>query len=177
MTQERQTKLCRTCYEPIDQRAKKCPYCRMQQTRWAIAFHPAVVAAAVLVCLLLLAALAFGLMGPLRKGEDFAKHQGEVEVLKSEMLYDALEDHRIVGVVGELKNNSDIPWERVQIEVQFMDQEGRLIDTVTDVLFSGEIRPGATRFFRASQPAYLPKERYASYEVRVTGARDARSFW
>ncbi len=176
MAGERETKLCRFCYEETDARAKRCPHCRMHQTRWAWSFHPAAIVLVLALCLVLYAATVLSLMAAFRKGKDFAEYQDQLEILRPEMVYEEEGERSVIGVIGQIKNNSDIPWDEIQMEAQFRDQDDQLVDVLSDTLFVGELRPGSVRFFRLWGYAYLPEGRYASYEVRVTGSKEAGSF-
>ena len=53
MSEPRAEKECPFCCERVDERARRCPHCRTQQTRWAIALHPAFTAAFFLVILVM----------------------------------------------------------------------------------------------------------------------------
>jgi len=71
-------------------------------------------------------------------------------------------------VLGEVRNDGDIPLERVQVRITLFDAADRLLDSVTaftalPVLLPGEPAPFAVRF--AEQPSQL-----ASYQAELLSA-------
>jgi len=108
-----------------------------------------------------------------QRKEDFTHYRGQIVVVDSEMLFGKDEKGRTVSVVGILKNNTQIPWEHVQVEVRFFDGGGRLIDAGLDDRLGGAIPPGAENAFKVVLKPNLPDERYASYKVFVRYAEDA----
>lgn len=83
----------------------------------------------------------------------------------------------LIAVVGEIRNESELAWARVQVEVQFRDGNGKLVDTATCFSRHGVALPGRDMAFKATVAAELPLERYASWEVFVRYAEDPKRDW
>lgn len=176
MNEDRETKECRFCREQIDARARRCPHCRMQQTKWAFTFHPAVLAAGWLLLLLVLGFWAITVTGWLGSGRAVQLPE-QLDVVQSQMVFEDAAPDPFVAVVGIIRNTGHVAWRQVQVEVQFFDGEGHLVDTVTDVLFNGHIGSGNERGFRVSGQPYLSRERYASHRVVIRSARRVGPWW
>ncbi|KPK64622.1 MAG: hypothetical protein AMK73_04595 [Planctomycetes bacterium SM23_32] len=80
----------------------------------------------------------------------------------------------IVYVVGRMKNESDVAWERVGFQATFCDAGGRLIDAATEGDFPGMVLPHAEVAFKVSGSKHLPMSRYADHKVSVVEAEQAR---
>ena len=173
MNEGARTKECKICYQEIDERAKKCPYCRHWQQKWhLVVSHP--VTATTLMLLVVMGFYGLLMVGILPGGEDFAAYRDQFAVSESEMLFGEVDGESTVSVVGVVLNRSDITWEHIEIEVRFFDPEGKLIDTAGDMDVFDTIAAGGEKSFKAMVEPHLPKEQYASYKVLVRSAKDAR---
>jgi len=178
MDEGKPTKTCRLCYMQIDARAKKCPYCRQWQHLLFLVTLPPQVEYAVLLGIvalsmgtLLLTAYRIG-----RPPEDFTKHAHELSVAESRMDLWELDGALHLSIVGKLKNDSSLPWQDAELECQFYDAEGRLVD-VMQAEHSGTVPARGEAFFSLSLDPDLPREAYAQHKVVLRFARDARSRW
>ena len=184
MTETRTTKTCSGCFEEIDVRAVVCPHCRSPQTRrraW-LRRHPvttgllAVLAFyAVLIPMAMLMEHATSFVSPRSDLEPFDR---QVSVASSRMVFGQSKDGPVVSVIGMLKNDSDLAWKRVELEVQLYNSTGELIDVGTDrwQRYVSEIAPQGEIAFKMRLVAEFPVKDYASYKLFVRGATDARSF-
>ena len=105
--------------------------------------------------------------------------KGQVKVASSKMLFGRSDkDGPVVCVIGILKNDSDVGWKEAQLEAQFYDRTGQLIDVGTDqwqrVIF--QVPPHGECAFKIRLPADHPTDSYASYKLFVRSAVDARSW-
>jgi len=109
---------------------------------------------------------------------DLAGYSGQITVASSEMIFGRSSDGEVVSVVGVLKNESDVTWQKVVVEVRFLDPEGKLIDVGDNdkaVYYTSIIARGEAAF-KVRSACDLPREKYADYRIRVRSARDARRF-
>jgi hypothetical protein len=178
MAEERQTKVCKVCYEQIDARAKKCPFCRQYQEPFVFfTLHPALVMwLFVLPLVALYAFMGLWLYRSFSTGEDFARHEGELRVISSNMAWAEDESAPAIWVVGELENSGNVPWTDIQIEVQFTDRAGRLVDKDTKP-DRGTVPPHRRAPFMVATIPGLPRDNYAACKVYVRWAKDARKSW
>ena len=176
MAEERTTKICRICYEPMDERARRCPRCLQWQSKSAFfRCSPAVsvsIAAVVLMTawVLMVSLFTRALRGP----TDYVLYEGQLQVSDSRMLFGESPKGPVVFVVGMIKNTSAVEWKSIEVQARLKDAEGKLIDVKTESTYSRRIMPHGEMAFKAVGPAELPKERYAAYEVSVVSAADAR---
>lgn len=176
MADERETKLCKTCFEQIDIRARMCPHCGRWQWKnalrsWAPYFAVILVLGG--ACVLPLTRIARFQEGI--AGAAAVRYTGQIEVTQSEMFFGQSKDGPTVFVVGKVKNNSDVTWESIHMEVQFMDPEGKLIDVEVQAHCLSKILPHGEMAFKLRAVAEMPRERYDSYQVSVRAAQDARA--
>ena len=174
-----QLKTCQYCFEEIDERAKRCPHCASAQ-HW---LYSPVGGLVVWQMPFLAIILGFGLFGYITfksifgKGEDFAQYADKIEVTQTHMFIgEDWEGKREAVVVGVIRNNSEVPWTWLNIEVQFFNAEGRMIDTeIADSGMFSAVLPQEERAFKAKTTVSQPEEEYVSFKVFVRDAGDARA--
>ena len=89
------------------------------------------------------------------------------------MSYGASDKGNFIASFGTIKNLSSDPWERPQIEARYYDENGKMIDTVTEVLFQVTIPPKSEVAFRLRDSAHVPQEKYVSQKVTLVWAKKA----
>ncbi len=186
MTEQRKTKTCAMCFEEIDERARKCPHCRHPQagmSAWLSRNPAAILLIALIGLLLFLGGLElWGHFVASRlvptSPDNLRTFNGEVKVVSSKMVFGKAKEGTVVCVIGRIKNESEIAWKDLQIEAQFFDQAGKLIDVAIDpkYYFASEILPHGEGAFKVRAVADFPKETYASYKINVRSATDAKKF-
>jgi len=176
MSEARKVKLCPSCYEAMDERARRCPHCLRWQTKSALLFGSPWLR----FLLLMLLACWFPLLviraalRPLWPFEGYALYDGQIEVIESQMLFGESKEGPVVFVVGRLRNNSDVTWKDMHVEAVFLDESGSLVNVETQWQYGRHIAPRGESAFKVRGLADLPRERYAKHKVTVTGAEDAR---
>ena len=81
---------------------------------------------------------------------------------------------KYVSVVGTLTNRSEFTWKEVQLEAQFFDKDGKLIDTGLERNFDTVILAHGEAAFRIRLVADKPETSYASHKVFIRSAKDGR---
>lgn len=107
--------------------------------------------------------------------EDFSPHRPQVAVVDSRIQYSREANCPGVSVVGRVRNESEIPWKELLIEVRYFDQSGVLIDAHSDRQYAMLVPAHGEAAFVIRSRAEKPEADYVKYEVEVKGARDARS--
>ena len=180
MTDQAPRKTCNVCYSEIDARARTCPHCGHPQTRLAgwLARHPSF-PSALPVLFVVVVMLLFGFL--VRRlfdhGADFRPHRDQIRVISSEVFFEQGDDGPIVYVVGKLKNEGDVPWGDFRLEVQFLDSSGKLFDIARDLADDAPVLPHDEMGSKMKARRDFPEDRYASHQVFVRFARDARRRW
>ena len=77
-------------------------------------------------------------------------------------------------VIGKVKNLSPVEWKDVRFQVDFFDPKGQLFDTGQQEGYTWRLLAGQETAFKVSFHRQFPKEKYASYKVRLISAVDAR---
>jgi ATP-dependent Zn protease len=94
-----------------------------------------------------------------------------IEVVESEKIYEQHEEYSTVSILGRLQNNSSAYIDRVVLEGQFFDSNGKLIDTVTERMYEMVVPPNDGTAFVLSKEAIKSVDDYSSYKIRATFAR------
>ncbi len=184
MTETRATKTCGSCFQEIDARALVCPHCRSPQTRRKVWMrrHPVVTGLLVVLgfyaLIIPMAMFMEHATRSLSPRTDLEPFDGQVSVASSKMVFGQSKDGPVICVIGMLKNDSDLAWKRVELEVQFYDPAGELIDVGTNTRqrYISEILPHGEIAFKVRLVPDVPVEDYASYKLCVRSAADARSY-
>jgi len=166
---------CRTCYQQIDIRARRCPFCHQWQTRWtAICFHPAIAVLPFFLFILLAGLMQRSLFAC---GEPFDAFRDQVQIVASHVPFGRTDCGPTLVVLGTIKNATDIAWKDLQWELRFFDQEGKLIDTAQSNAFSFLSPARSDTPFKVSLKREFPAEAYASHALRLVAARDAKTWF
>ena len=169
-----ETKKCRMCQSDIASGAKKCPYCKSFQSRL---FNPVVLAAAFAAACLsvyILIILFFGMMlhDIADEGEPFENYRDNLIITESKLTFGERDSGPTVVVVGAIQNQSDVNWERINLQVNCYNPENELFDTEqyrdSDLL----VPAGVTIPFKVSFLREFPEAEYARCEVTAVNAED-----
>ena len=165
-----ETKKCRMCKSDIADSAKKCPYCKSLQNRL---FNPFVLAAAGFL-LYIIFILMFGLMfhDILDEGEPFENYRDKLIITESKLTFGEMNSGPTVVVVGAIQNQSDVNWERINLQVNCYNPENELFDTEQDTDYSLLVPAGITIPFKVSFLREFPEEEYARHKVTALYAED-----
>jgi hypothetical protein len=167
---------CPFCREPVKLGARKCPHCHQWQGHRALAHHPAVQ-----VALMMLPVLAFFFFTRQRFAthESFSGYRDQIAVVQSAMHYQSTDDKcgPTISVIGKIKNNSDVPWKDVYLEAQYFDAGGTMIDANGAEQYGLALPPHEEVAFRLRGVADRAERDYATHKVFVRSARDARSIF
>jgi len=170
-----ETKPCDYCAEPIRTAARVCPYCRHLQSRWQ--FKKQLEAWSFL--------LVFGLMifgglycmkNAIGPGRDFKQFQSQILISNPEMHFGASTNGNFISTIGQMQNQSPYSWKNIQLEVQYFDKDGRLIDTRMDERYGYVLPAGETQSFRIRGPADKPEAAYITQKVFVRAAKDSNTW-
>ena len=176
MSETRKVKLCPSCYEAMDERARRCPHCLRWQTKSALLFSSGLLWFALIVLTAGILPMLLGrmVMKRLWPAEGYPLYDGQIEVTESQMLFGESKEGPVVFVVGRLRNNSDVTWKDIDVQAVFLDESGSLVNVETAWQYGHHILPRGESAFKVRGPADLPRGRYAKHKVAVTGAEDAR---
>jgi hypothetical protein len=175
MPQEGQImKQCTVCFEEIDSRARACRYCGHWQKRGFVrTILPILIFMAVMVVYgESLIVRAHTLSRPSQEG---VAYNGQIVVTQSEMFKGTSPDGDVVYVVGKLRNESDVEWDQIEVEAQFFDPQGKLIDADVQKRYVTHLLPHGEMAFKVRTVADRPLDEYATYKVSVKSAEDIRS--
>ena len=105
---------------------------------------------------------------------DFTSYQDQITVLRSDMSHRTSGTNHYVTVVGVITNESEFAWENVNLEAQFFDSAGRLIDVISAKGDYGgiPILRRAEAGFKLETRAARPEAEYATHKVFVRWGKD-----
>jgi hypothetical protein len=166
------TKACSWCAEPIRARAKVCICCgRLQPKSQAKIVWPSAIPFLVAAVFFVIGAVQFrNLFAP---GREFEPFRERIAIVESQMHFSQTTNGNYISAMGQIRNDSTFAWKDFQLEVQYYDKEGRMIDTRSERLMQ-TIPAAATNAFRIRASADKPESAYASHKVFVRSAGDAR---
>src|SRR6185503_14045664 len=108
-------------------------------------------------------------------GRDFQLFRDQIVVIDSNLSFSPFTNALYVTLVGTISNMSAYSWKEVELEAQYFDSSGKLIDTRSDLDFRATILPHGTRAFRIRAMAAQPESAYSEHKVFVRAAKDART--
>jgi len=175
MSDAAETKVCPHCAETIKLAAKVCPRCRFCQKAWSL-YNPKIITAAVLILITGYSVImGFVLDSITGQGRDFAEYRDQIRVVTSSMSFNPTTTNAYVTTVGLLTNSSEFSWKEIQLEAQYFDASGKLIDTGLNRYFETEMLPHGEAAFRIRTAADKSDSSYASHKVFVRYAKDGRN--
>jgi hypothetical protein len=169
------TKTCPMCAETIRSAASVCPFCRNPQVktdfkkRFEALMFLLPLPAAIVGALIWLNFL-FG------SGRSFEPNAEKLAATDATMNFSESTQGNFISTIGFIRNESPYPWKDVQIEVQYFDNNGNLVDTHSQIFQRLRLPAGATHAFRVRAAADKPKDAYASQKIYVRSATDPNSF-
>lgn len=161
----------------ISSKARKCPYCQHWQNKWSIiTFHPLF---AMIPGMIIFIAI-IGLMGRMfqttfSEGEPFSKYAGAISIIETRMTFGVNgceHTSSTVAVLGKIRNDSNISWKEIKLEVSFFDKTGKLIDTTQQEKYPFTAPANDESTFKLSFKREFPQESYNSFKLRVISAKD-----
>jgi hypothetical protein len=168
------TKICYQCGEEIKEIARKCPHCQSWQTGIGAAMaNPAKAALLAIVPMLFILLWSWFWIGPRRDKNEFEKHRAEVTVTSSKMTWSKEEDGNFISIIGTLKNDGNVKWNNLQLEAQYFNPAGILIDTQSDRNYDIILLPHSEHAFRMRDYADKPASEYATHKVFIRDAENA----
>lgn len=168
-------KLCKMCYQKIDLRARKCPFCHHWQNRIdSVLFHPAIAVLPFAFVFIIVPLMMRSMFDP---GESFDKYKDQVKITNSQMVFGQTDCGQNLVILGTFKNNSDVSWKDIQLEARFFDHEGRLIDTGQKNEYFYILQENSEAPFKFSMKKEFPTEKYVTYSISVLNAKDAKAMF
>lgn len=159
----------------IPSAAKKCPHCQHFQNKLSmIMFHPAFVAAFAFIPIILFWILFAKMFD---KGEDYKRYSDQIEITESRIAFGETKSGATVGVIGNIRSRSSIPWKDIRFQVDFQDAKGQTVDTAQREEYSYCVPAGASLPFKVSFRREFPETNYVHHIVRIVSATDGRTRW
>jgi len=170
-------KNCAMCFQEIDARAIRCPFCRTWQKKiGTLIHHPAVIMVVTAIPIFLVYIfLSYFTAKMFTTGESFDLHREDLVIKNTELKYGENSCGATVVILGEVHNKGDISWKEIQLEANFFNKEKKLIDTDQNKKYSFVALKKSTSPIKFSIKREFPVEYYNSYEIKVISARDVTS--
>ena len=128
MDSDQNVKVCPLCAEPIKAAAKVCPFCCSAQTRLAY-WRPYIgLGFSVLVLLAFVGLACFWLFPDAFRSESrsFAPYRAQLVVARTSLEHDQGKPE--FWLSGYITNTGNYPWRVRELEVRFIEGEGKLVD-------------------------------------------------
>ena len=104
---------------------------------------------------------------PINAEEDFG---GDITISNTTFHFSEGERCSYISCIGQIENNSDETYENLVIEVNYFNNNGDLIDTITDELYASVLGPYKTITFRVRDSADKSADQYSKHSVKLTSA-------
>jgi hypothetical protein len=163
-------KTCPMCCFEIPEAARKCPHCLHFQSRKA-RYLPIVF----LLGPFILIMFAFDRL--FDRGEEFTTYTNQITVTNTHIAFGETKNGATIAVLGEIRNNSPVPWKEINLHAHFTDTSDRTIDVATEDKYSFHLPAHSTSQFKLSFRREFPETNYAQHTIRVLSAKDSRSPW
>lgn len=164
----RSTKECISCFELIDQRARKCHHCAAIQARWAnLDGNPWASSVIALLIIGLLGAMLY----PILWGPKFTEYTQQLRVSVENHRIDETGDQPKVTCLGTIDNQSGHDWSNFHFEVRLTGVDNQLLDvfsTSDNALIAARNSSAA---FRVQGDAARPTRDIRQCEIRITHAK------
>lgn len=162
-------KNCRWCCQDIPMPARRCPHCTsMQGLRGSV-----VVAWIIGILYILALALVVSYFNGFSSGPNYAD---KVSISDSKKVFSKHQGDPTVAVIGMLQNNATLDLDHIQLEAQFLDKDGELLDVGSKGMYGYAIPASGEVAFKVLVNAAQPEEDYGSTKVFVRSAEDASAF-
>jgi len=167
-------KTCAMCFQKIDARAIRCPFCRTWQTKIGILIHhPAVITILTAIPILFVyISLSYFTSQMFNAGESFDLHRGDLVIENTELTHGENSCGATLAILGKIHNQGDISWKDIQLEANFYNKDNKLIDTEQNKKYSFVSLKKSKSPIKFSIKREFPLEYYSSYEIKVISARD-----
>lgn len=166
-----ESKPCYSCFQSIDRRAAKCPYCHAYQDWRRQGLMWLLVCLIVVVFIFLIAATADILSLYQKHQRQQINHSSQVSVKGSKVFFGQKEGESIPVVIGELTNTSELTLDGCEVEVSFFDHNDQLIDSLNQNLWL-TVPPHGTVTFKVTgqETSHVNPSEYAQHRILVRRA-------
>ena len=169
------TRACPMCGERVKLTAKICPHCHRWQNKFQFTVgHPLIWMATFLV---IFVALWFGTMQHfsallLNRGENFGEFTSQIKILSSEMTFiNEGKDTKLI-LLGKVRNVSSVGWREILFQIDFMDKNGKLIDTYQFRDPNLTLYSKGDASFKIPYVISLPQDQYDKHKITVKDAKE-----
>jgi len=168
-----ETKECPSCCEQINAKATKCPRCQAWQSKWRfdqsnLKHQFIFIAFILLVFGTLYSVFIESIVSP----GNFNDSKSLITVADSSFNYSTKECGTRISVIGTISNDSDKIWKDIYFEVQFFNNNGELIDTISENEYDLVLLAKDTTTFKITGLADKEKSAYDHHKIIIKSARE-----
>ena len=162
-------KNCKTCFNEINDKANRCPYC----TQWQSLSRLIIASPAFWFASIILAGysvIIFSPSAPLSY-EDFLDYREQINLSNTKIEFGKNGCKDVVAILGEVNNMTNLNLKDLHFDVSFYDTQNNFTDAF-DVELSPFLLPASSvKEFKVSSEKEFPNEKYAKHKIKVSWAK------
>ena len=163
-----ETKQCHSCCEDIKPEAKQCPHCQSYQSTYHKVLKSPIGGAVIGVAAVW---IFFGfLIGNRFENNSIYDPVEVLSITESTFQFKEASCGEQVVVLGKITNSGENPLTDIVFDIEFFDESGKLVDTISDTEFDLVIPPGSKKSFKVIGKSGANENIYSSHKVSVAKA-------
>ena len=163
-----ETKKCYSCCEEIKAEAKQCPHCQSYQSPInRVIKSPA---GGAIIGLVFVWVLFVWFIGNRFENNAIYDPKEVLTIADSSIKFKDASCGKQVVVLGRISNKGEEVLTDIVFDVEFYDQDGKLIDSVSDTEYDLVVPPGSTKSFKIKGSSGANEELYATHKIVVAKA-------
>ena len=163
-----ETKKCYSCCEEIKAEAKQCPHCQSYQSPINRLFKSPTAGAIIGVAAVWIFFASF--IGERFENNAIYDPKEVLVVSDSSIQFKDASCGKQVVVLGKVSNKGEQVLTDIVFDIEFYDESGKLIDSVSDTEYDLVIPPGSTKSFKIKGSSGASEDLYATHKIVVAKA-------
>ena len=163
-----ETKQCHSCCEAIKAEAKQCPHCQSYQSAINKVLKSPTGGAVIGIAAVWI--FFVFLIGNRFENNSIYDPTEVLSISESSMQFKDASCGQQVVVLATISNSGNEAYTDIVFDVEFFDESGKLVDTVSDTEFDLVVPPGSTKSFKVMGKSGSDEAHYTSHKITIAKA-------